>query len=390
MVERKKICVVTATRAEYGLLKPLMSAIASAEDLQLQLVVTGTHLCPEFGDTWKDVAADGFDIDERVEILLSSDSSVGICKSMGLALIGFGDVLQRLKPECVVVLGDRYEMMCVVAAATVHNIPVAHLHGGEVTEGAIDDAFRHAITKMAHLHFTSTEAYRQRVIQLGEPPEQVFNVGAIGLDSIRNAYLLDPAQISESLGFDLSPEFVLVTYHPETIVEADGAHEVTLLVQTLLKLDDCKVLVTGSNADKGGRAINHALQELAAAYPSRICLVKSLGQVRYLSAARHARAVVGNSSSGIIEVPSLGTPTLNVGARQRGRIRASSVVDVEMNAAQILDALERVASTKFRAMMAEMSNPYGDGRATARIVEELRRHVGMNDLFRKKFHNFTP
>lgn len=387
MVGAGKICVVTATRAEYGLLKPLMHALAGAPDLQLQLVVTGTHLSPEFGSTWKEIAADGFTIDERVEMVLSSDSSVGVCKSMGLAMMGFGEAFERLKPDFVLVLGDRYEILCAAAAATAHNIPLAHLHGGEVTEGAIDDSFRHAITKMAHLHFTSTEEYRRRVIQLGEAPERVFNTGAIGLDSIRNASLLDVEQIGQSLGFDLAPEFVLVTYHPETIVEADGAGEVRLLVETLLRLDGAKILVTGANADKGGRAINQALQELAAAHPSRICLVKSLGQLRYLSAATHAFAVVGNSSSGIIEVPSLGTPTLNIGSRQHGRIRAASVVDVEMDARQILAALAAFRTPEWRARMAEMSNPYGDGQATVRIVAQLRQHLHVKDLFRKKFYN---
>lgn len=387
MVNTKKICIVTATRAEYGLLKPLMTAVAASADMQLQLAVTGTHLSPEFGLTWNEVVNDGFAIDERIEMVVSSDSSVGVCKSMGLAMIGFGEAFERLKPDAVVVLGDRYEMLCVAAAATAHTVPLVHLHGGEVTEGAIDDAFRHAITKMAHLHFTSTEAYRERVIQLGEQPDRVMNVGAIGLDVIGVTQFMSVAQIGESLGFDLSPGFVLVTYHPETVVEADGARQVTMLIETLLKLDDCKILVTGANADKGGRAINTALRALAAAHPSRICVVSSLGQVRYLSAAKCARAVIGNSSSGIIEVPSLGTPTLNIGGRQHGRLRAESVVDVALDAQQILAALEVFASDDFRQRLVRMSNPYGDGQTTARIVAQLRQHLNATNLFQKKFHD---
>lgn len=387
MVSPKKICIVTATRAEYGLLKPLMAAVAAADDLQLQLVVTGTHLSPEFGLTWNEVARDGFAIDERIEIVVSSDSSVGVCKSMGLAMIGFGEAFERLKPDAVVVLGDRYEILCVAAAATAHTIPLVHLHGGEVTEGAIDDAFRHAITKMAQLHFTSTDAYRARVIQLGEQPDRVVNVGAIGLDSIKAAQFMSVAEIGASLGFDLGPRFVLVTYHPETVVEADAARQVGMLIETLLKLDDCKILVTGANADKGGRAINTALAALAAANPARMCVVSSLGQLRYLSAAKSAWAVVGNSSSGIIEVPSLGTPTVNIGTRQHGRIRAESVLDVALDERQILAALERCASDDFQQRLARMSNPYGDGQTTARIVAQLRQHLQAANLFQKKFHD---
>lgn len=387
MVSAPKICVITATRAEYGLLKPLLGAIGASTDLTLQLLVTGTHLSPEFGATWRDIANDGFAIDERVEIVVSSDSSVGVCKSMGLAMMGFGEAFERLKPDAVVVLGDRYEILCAAAAATAHNLPIAHLHGGEVTEGAIDDAFRHAITKMSHLHFTSTEAYRERVIRLGEQPARVFNVGAIGLDSVCSTQFLDVDALGASIGFDLAPGFFLVTYHPETIVEADGAQQVKTLIDTMLTLPDYKILVTGANADKGGRAINRQLAELAAAHPARLCVVTSLGQVRYLSAARLARAVVGNSSSGIIEVPSLGTPTLNIGSRQHGRIRAASVVDVALDPAQILAALARFEAPQFKREMAGLRNPYGDGNSTNRIVAQLRQHLAVNNLFRKTFYD---
>jgi UDP-hydrolysing UDP-N-acetyl-D-glucosamine 2-epimerase len=389
MVGVFKVCVVTATRAEYGLLKPLLRAVAAAPDLDLQLVVTGTHLSPEFGYTAKEIIADGFSIDEQVEMLVSSDSSVGVCKSMGLAMIGYGEALGRLKPDIMVVLGDRYEILCAAAASAAHNIPIAHLHGGEVTEGAVDDAFRHAITKLSHLHFTSTEPYRQRVIQLGEQPDRVFNVGAIGLDSIRVTKFMSVPEIGDSLGFDLSPGYLLVTYHPETIVEADAAHDVRLLLDTLLNSYDGKILVTGANADKGGRAINQALQEIANAHSERVCVVSSLGQLRYLSAASHAHAVVGNSSSGIIEVPSLKTPTLNIGARQHGRIRADSVIDVPLDAAEITAALDMFKSPEFQRKIELTVNPYGDGHTADYVMEHLRQHLAVPDLFRKRFYDAT-
>lgn len=387
MVAKRKICMVTATRAEYGLLKPLMRALADDAAFTLQLVVTGTHLSPEFGLTWQEIARDGFAIDDKVEIVMSSDSAVGVCKAMGLAMMGLGESFARLQPDAVVILGDRYEMVSVAAAATVHNIPVVHLHGGEVTEGAIDDAFRHAISKMAHLHFTATEGYRRRVIQLGEQPGAVFNVGAIGLDAVCHSTFLPLEELSESIGFALGPRFVLVTYHPETVAGGDGAAEVGLLIDTLLQLEDTTILVTGANADQGGRAINERLAALAALHPARLHVVKSLGTLRYLSAAKHAHAVIGNSSSGIIEVPSLGTPTINIGQRQHGRERAASVIDVALDPSAILAACARLDTSEFARALDGMRNPYGDGNTTARIVAQLHARLADSELFRKRFYD---
>lgn len=357
--------------------------------MMLKLVVTGAHLSPEFGCTWQQIAADGFNIDDRIEIVLSSDTGVGVCKSMGLAMAGFGEAFARQAPELVVVLGDRYETLCAAAAANVLNIPVAHLHGGEVTEGAIDDAFRHAITKLSHLHFTSTQSYRERVIQLGEHPDTVFNVGAIGLDQIHGLALLDLPSLSASIGFDLSPRYLLVTYHPETIGGADPGEQADVLMASLLGIDGHKLLVTAANADVGGRAINQRVEAVVARHPGRVCMVRSLGTLRYLSAMRHARAVVGNSSSGIIEAPSLKVPTLNIGDRQRGRIRAESVIDVPLDAASIRQALRSIEDEAFRRSLCQMGNPYGDGNAAAQIAERIAQALQRPGLFRKQFHDLV-
>lgn len=381
---KRKICVVTATRAEYGLLQPLMAALAASRDFELQLVVTGTHLAPEFGLTWKAIAADGFTIDEKVEILLAADTPGGTAKTMGLVLLGFADVFPRLAPDMLVILGDRYELVCVAAAATVFQIPIAHLHGGEITEGAFDDAFRHAITKMSHLHFTSTEEYRKRVIQLGEAPERVFNVGAIGLDVIRSLKLLDRAALGDVLGIDLSVPYFLVTHHPQTVGGGDPAAEIDILCQALLDQPGTQALITKANADPGGRAINARLDEWAARYPERLHLVASLGQLRYLSAMRHSIGVVGNSSSGIIEAPSFGVGTLNIGDRQRGRISAASVHHVPAQYEPIAGGLR--AMTTGNTERPKVANPFGDGHALPRIMEVLQ-GAAFSKLCSKSFHN---
>lgn len=385
-----RVCILTGTRAEYGLLKPLFALFAASAQVKLQVLVTGTHLSPEFGSTWREIVADGYSIDERVEIVLSSDSRVGVCKSMGLALAGFGEALARLAPQLLVVLGDRYEVLCAAAAANVLNIPVAHLHGGEVTEGAIDDAFRHAVSKLSHLHFTSTETYRARVVQMGEAPESVFNVGAIGLDALRQIELLDRPALARSIGFDLGAQHLLLTYHPETVGGGDAGAEMQLLLDTVLASGSEQLLVTGANADAGGRAINQVLAQVQAAHPGRIFVAASLGQLRYLSAMRLATAVVGNSSSGIIEAPSLGVPTVNVGRRQHGRIRAMSVIDAALEPAALRGALDRCRDPAFRATVAQAPNPYGDGRTAPRVARHIEQALQGKDLFRKAFRDLAP
>lgn len=389
MVARRRVCFVTATRAEYGLLRPLMQWVGAEVSLERQVIVTGAHLSSDFGSTWRPIEADGIAIDEKVEILNSSDSAAGVSHSMGMALMGIGSALERLRPHLLVLLGDRYEMVSAASAAMVHNVPVAHIHGGEVTEGAIDDGFRHAITKMAHLHFTSTASYRHRVIQLGEHPDRVFDVGAIGLDSVHGVPLIDRASLSASLGADLSGPFFLVTYHPETVDANDPSHELDVLMHALLGIEGHKVLVTGANADVGGRQINERLAWWQAAHPERIVFCASLGQQRYLSAMKMAQAVVGNSSSGIIEAPSMHVPTIDIGRRQHGRVRAASVLNVPMVEEDVRQALRQVTGAPFRAGLGTVSNPYGNGGTTERIGRVIVAQLEQGLSFRKSFFDLT-
>ncbi len=389
MVACHRVCFVTATRAEYGLMRPLMQWVADEASLERQVIATGAHLSSDFGSTWRDIEADGISIDEKVEIIHASDSAAGVSHSMGMALMGIGAALERLRPHLLILLGDRYEMVSAASAAMVHNIPVAHIHGGEVTEGAIDDGFRHAITKMAHLHFTSTASYRHRVIQLGEHPNRVFDVGAIGLDSVHGVPLIDRASLSASLGADLSGPFFLVTYHPETVDANDPSRELDVLMRALLSVEGHKVLVTGANADVGGRQINERLAQWQAAHPARIVFCSSLGQQRYLSAMKMAQAVVGNSSSGIIEAPSMRVPTIDIGRRQHGRVRATSVLSVPMVEEDVRQALKQVIGAPFRAGLDTVSNPYGAGGTTERIGRILVAQLEQGLSFRKSFFDLT-
>ncbi|XZG70799.1 UDP-N-acetylglucosamine 2-epimerase [Chitinibacteraceae bacterium HSL-7] len=383
----KKVCVVTATRAEYGLLRPLIAALAADPAFELQLVVTGAHLVREFGETWRHIEADGFAITARVDMLLAGDSAAATAKSLALAVAGFADVFERLQPDLLVMLGDRYEMLGVASAATLFRIPIAHLHGGETTEGAYDEAFRHAITKCAHLHFTATADYRRRVIQLGEDPARVFDVGAIGIDAIRTLPLLERAATLAELGLAEQARYWMVTYHPVTLAQSDAVAEVDALVSALLD-SDAHIVVTGANADTGGRAVNARWQHWQSHHPERIRLFASLGSLRYLSAVKHALAVVGNSSSGIIEAPSLGVPTLDIGARQQGRVRAPSVHHVLPEQQAIAAGLALVSSDTARAAAQTQTNPYGNGGTTARIMDVLRR-IDPATLTVKSFHDLV-
>jgi UDP-N-acetylglucosamine 2-epimerase (non-hydrolysing) len=382
---KRKVAVFTATRAEYGLLYWLMKDIQASDTLQLQVLVSGTHLSPEFGDTWRQIIEDGFPIDAKVEMLLSSDSSVGVAKSMGLGAIGFAEALERLAPDVLVVLGDRFEALAVVQVAAVLRIPVAHLHGGEITEGAYDDAFRHAITKLSYLHFVAAEPYRQRVIQLGESPERTFNVGAMGLDHLQRTPLMSLGELAQSLSFPLQQPFILATYHPETLGE-DSLTDFGNLLQALDDFPDYQVLFTYPNSDNGGRGIIAMLEAYAAARPERIKVVPSLGFKRYLSAVALAHAVVGNSSSGIIEVPAFHVPTVNIGQRQRGRLAAESVLHCEADYHAIRGALSTACSASFRASCLTVVNPYGQGRAAQSVVRVLEQFGGAS---LKTFHNLV-
>lgn len=376
----RKICVVTGSRAEYGLLSGLMRAIKEDADLQLQVIATNMHLSPEFGLTYREIERDGFRIDKKVQMLLSSDTPNATTKSVGLAVIGFADAYEDLQPDLIVVLGDRFEILAAVAAALFFKIPVAHLHGGEITEGAYDDCIRHAVTKMSHLHFTSTEAYRQRVIQLGEQPARVFYVGAIGVENIKRVSLMSQEELEESIHFKLEEKSLLVTYHPVTLENHTAVDQCRNLLEALDEFPDYKIIFTLPNSDTDGRVIIRLIHEYISLHPERCMATPSLGLQRYLSALKYVSAVVGNSSSGIIEVPSLGIPTLDIGDRQKGRIAADSVLHCGNDTASIISGLREVLSTEFREKAKRTVNPYEKEHTTQNIfnvistypLEELR------------------
>lgn len=386
---KRRVAVFTGTRAEYGLLYWLMKDIGASSKLDLQLIVSGAHLSPEFGETWREIEADGFVIDRKVEMLLSSDSPTGIVKSMGLGTIGFADALASLQPDCLVVLGDRYEALAVVSSALIMRVPVVHLHGGEITEGAYDDAIRHAITKMSNLHFVATEPYRRRVIQMGEDPGAVFNVGALGLDHMVRGDRLSREELSESLDFDLREPYFLVTYHPVTCGDEDPETAFAALLAALDQFPEHRVILTYPNADDGGRALIAMLEDYVDARRDRALGVANLGTPRYLGAMAGASAVIGNSSSGIIEAPTLGVPTVDVGVRQSGRMRAESVLNCAPSEDEIVSTIRRAVSAEFSEQCTDMTNPYGNGDAARRIVETLERTAA---FIPKRFHDLevTP
>lgn len=364
----RKIAVFTGTRAEYGLLYWLLKDLQQDSEIELQLLVSAMHLSPEFGMTYQQIETDGFTITEKVEMLLSSDSAVGTAKSIGLGVLGFADALERMKPDVLVVLGDRFEALAVTQAAMILRIPIAHIHGGEITEGAYDDAIRHAITKLSLLHFTSTEAHRNRVIQLGEHPSRVFNVGAVGLDHLQRSKMFSLAELSASLNFKLEQPYFLVTYHPVTLASEPAKASFENLLKALDAFPQHQIILTYPNADDGGREIIPLLEAYAQQQPSRVLAIPSLGQKRYLSAVKHAAAVVGNSSSGIIEVPSFKVPTVNIGERQRGRLAAESVFSCPSNTAAIIETMQ----LGLKSDLTQVVNPYGKGKASEAILKQLK------------------
>jgi GDP/UDP-N,N'-diacetylbacillosamine 2-epimerase (hydrolysing) len=381
----RKICVITGTRAEYGLLRWVMQGIRDDPDLMLQIIVTGMHMSPEFGLTYREIEQDGFQLDRKVEMLTSSDTPVGIAKSMGLGLIGFADALSELRPDLIVVLGDRFEIFSAVAAALVARIPVAHLHGGEGTEGLIDESIRHSITKMSHLHFVAAEEYRRRVIQLGEQPERVFLVGGLGVDSIKRLKLLDGKELEASLGFKLGPKSLLVTFHPVTLENTTAAAQMTELLAALAELQDTQLIFTMPNADTDGRILIRMLEQFVAQH-SNAHAFTSLGQLRYLSCIAQVDGVVGNSSSGLAEVPSFKKGTINIGDRQRGRLQATSVINCEPNRLAVGSALQRLYSSDFRATLSGVRNPYGEGDASEKVIEAIK-SVVLDNLIKKRFYD---
>ena len=367
-----KVAVFTGTRAEYGLLYWLLKDIQDDPELVLQLLVSGMHLSPEFGETYQQIEQDGFFIDEKIEILLSSNSAVGAAKSMGLGVLGFADALNRLKPDVLVILGDRFEALAAAQTAMILRVPILHLHGGEITEGAYDDAIRHAISKFSYLHGTSTEEFRQRVIQLGEQPERVKNVGAIGLDHIKRAEFMDVAEIAGSLDFPLNQPYFLVTYHPVTLGEEKPEQSFNALLDALDEFKDHQVIITYPNADDGGRRIIPLLEQYAKLNPNRVCAIPSLGQKRYLSTVKNAAVVIGNSSSGIIEVPSFNVPTVNIGVRQQGRLAAKSVLNCDANKLSIMASIKSAINREYTSPNEHIENPYGAGNASGQVITMLK------------------
>ncbi|HET8887035.1 MAG TPA: UDP-N-acetylglucosamine 2-epimerase [Salinimicrobium sp.] len=382
----RKICVVTGTRAEFGLMSWLIKFLQDDPQVELQLIVTGMHLSPEFGLTYKEIEKTGFFINKKVEMLLSSDSDVGISKSMGLAQIGFADAFDELKPEIIVLLGDRFEIFSAASAAMIARIPIAHIHGGEVTEGVIDESIRHSITKMSHLHFTATEAYRNRVIQLGESPKKVFNVGSPGLDNLAYLDLLDRNDFEESIRFKLNKRNLLITYHPVTLETHTSEEQFNSLLKAIDDLEDTNFIFTMPNSDMDGRIIMKQIQDYVSKNKHRACAFESMGQKRYLSALRHVDVVLGNSSSGLAEAPSFKVATVNIGDRQKGRIRAESVIDCQPESEEIKQAIQTALSDEFRNKLKSVKNPYGEGGASQKIVEILKK-IDLKNILKKKFYD---
>lgn len=386
---RRKIAVVTGTRAEYGLLSPLIREITTDDGLELQLVVTGMHLSPQFGLTWREIVADGFPIAEKVEILLSSDTPVGIAKSIGVATIGFAEAFARLRPDILVVLGDRFEVLAAASAALVGRIPIAHIHGGEATEGLIDEAIRHAVTKMAAIHFAAAEPYRRRIIQMGEDPAQVYCFGAPALDVIRTLPLLDRDALGREVGLALDSPVFVVTFHPVTLERETGAGQFRAVLEALDSFPDARIVLTKPNADTDGQPIIAMIDDFASANRGRVAAFASLGQKLYLSLLKHADAVIGNSSSGLIEAPQFNTPTVDIGDRQRGRLAPGSVIHCAPRTDEIAAAIRRALDPDFRQGLSGVENPYGDGRAAPRMKRVLKELRLDESLIKKKFHNLS-
>ncbi|WP_273130290.1 UDP-N-acetylglucosamine 2-epimerase [Bacillus weihaiensis] len=384
----KKISILTATRAEYGLLKPIINKLNSVSEFDVRVVVTGAHLSPEFGLTYKEIEKDGILIDEKIEMLLSADTAAAISKSMGLAMISFADYFEKLKPDMLIVLGDRYETLAVCTVAMNQRIPIAHLYGGETTEGAVDESIRHAITKLSYLHFTSTEVYRKRVIQLGEHPDRVLSVGAVGIENIFNQQLMSKDELESSINLNLDKPYAMVTFHPVTLEDNQSEAQFQSLLDVCQKHQDMNFIFTKANADANGRIINNMIDKYIVQNGNAIAFT-SLGMTRYLSALKYSEIVIGNSSSGLLEAPSFGIPTINIGDRQKGRLQAGSVINCEPTFEGIEYALQKALSNEFQHIAKNSVNPYGDGNTSEKVIETVKDFLVNNRIeLKKKFYDF--
>jgi len=382
-----KICVVTGSRAEYGLLYPLLKLLAEDKAFNLSLIATGMHLSSAFGNTYKEIEKD-FKISGKVNMLCPGNSEKYVSKSIGKGIIKFADTFDALKPDLVMVLGDRFEIFAAVVAAFVGKIPIAHIHGGEVTEGAIDDAFRHSITKMSQYHFVAAEEYKKRVVQLGESPDRVFVTGALGIDVIENIELLPKNQLEKALGFSFGDRNILATFHPATLDKTSSEKQFKVILGALNSLENTKIIFTKANADAGGMKINSLIDKYVRANPARAKAFVSMGQLKYLSTMKYADVVLGNSSSGIIEAPAFGIPTVNIGDRQKGRLKAKSIIDVRPKKEEIVKSIKKAISNDFKNLCKKAVNPYGGGDASNKIVKILKQNLNNMD-FNKRFYDLN-
>ena len=382
---KRKVCVVTGSRAEYGLLYWLMKGIDTDPELELQIIATGMHLSSEFGNTYQQIESDGFVIDKKVDIELSSDSEVGISRSMGLGMIGCAKAFNDMKPDLCIVLGDRFEIFSAVSAAMVAKIPMAHLHGGEATEGLIDEPIRHSITKMSHIHFVAAKEYKNRVIQLGEQPDRVFNVGGLGIDNINKLKLLSRESFEQAINFSLGEKNILVTFHPVTLESSTAEIQFKELLGVLDDLQDTKIIFTKANSDTDGRVINNMIDDYVTNHDNTISFT-SMGQLNYLSALQFVDAVVGNSSSGLLEAPSFKIGTIDIGDRQKGRIKADSVISCSPEKEDISKSLERLCSKDFQNIVKNTKNPYGSGGASKKIISIIK-DINLEEILKKPFYD---
>ncbi len=386
-MNKLKICVVTGTRAEFGLLRWVMADIDKSKKLKLQIIATGMHLSQKFGFTYKDIEKDGFFIDKKVNMSLNSDTAQAITNSMGKGMIGFSDALKKLNPDLLLVLGDRFEIFSATASAMIKRIPIAHIHGGEATEGLIDESIRHCITKMSHIHFVAANEYRNRVIQLGESPDCVHLVGGLGVDSILKIELMEKKELEKAIDFKFGDKNLLITFHPVTLERGTSEFQMNQLLAALDKLSETHLIFTMPNADTEGRILFKIIKDYVKGN-SKSVVYTSLGQLKYLSCMKNVDGVVGNSSSGLLEAPSFNIGTINIGDRQRGRLKAKSIIDCQPIKKSIYNATKKLYSTEFQESIKNVKNPYGSGGACKKIVKCLE-EMSFDNILKKKFYNLN-